>query len=106
MDKKKYPQGITIHELVDLAVQFSNEMQSLKADLQQVLQKRSERLAAEWIESREVMAILKISKRTLQNLRDNGLLPYSRVNGKFYYKSSDLVALLETNYINKKTIGK
>jgi len=58
-------------------------------------------MADEWMDSEQVMTFLKISKRTIQNLRDNGVLPYSHVNGKFYYKTTDLVALLESNYLKK-----
>ena len=47
------------------------------------------------------MLALNISQRTLQTLRDNGTLPFSRISGKFYYKVSDLEALLESNYSGK-----
>ncbi|MCK9205571.1 MAG: helix-turn-helix domain-containing protein [Salinivirgaceae bacterium] len=51
-----------------------------------------------WLDNQDVMQILHISPRTLQTLRANGTLPFSRIKGKFYYKVSDLVALLESNY--------
>lgn len=51
-----------------------------------------------WIDGQDVMLSLHISKRTLQSLRDNGLLPYSRIQGKFYYKKSDIENLLVKNY--------
>ena len=34
-------------------------------------------------------------KRTLQTYKDKGLLPYSKLNRKNYYKRSDVQALLE-----------
>jgi hypothetical protein len=34
----------------------------------------------------------------LQTLRDTSALPFSRINGKFYYKVSDIENMLETNY--------
>lgn len=52
----------------------------------------------EWLDGQEVMQYLHVSKRTLQNLRATGLLPYSQINGKFYYKSTDVQELLESNY--------
>lgn len=51
-----------------------------------------------WIDGQDVMLSLHISKRTLQSLRDTGLLPYSRIQGKFYYKKSDIENLLVKNY--------
>ncbi len=57
-----------------------------------------ERFGESWIDGQDVMDALNISKRTLQTLRDSKMLPYSRINGKFYYKVADIEALLETNY--------
>lgn len=51
-----------------------------------------------WLDNQDVSMALHLSKRTLQTLRDNGTLPYSHINGKIYYKSSDILALLESNY--------
>ena len=51
-----------------------------------------------WLDNQDVLQILHISPRTLQTLRSNGTLPFSRIKGKFYYKVSDLEALLESNY--------
>ena len=51
-----------------------------------------------WLDNQDVLQILHISPRTLQTLRSNGTLPFSRIKGKFYYKVSDLKALLESNY--------
>ncbi|MEM6515041.1 MAG: helix-turn-helix domain-containing protein [Bacteroidota bacterium] len=59
----------------------------------------------EWIDGQEVMQSLYISKRTLQTLRDQEKLPYSRINGKFYYKVSDLETLLQSNYSHSKRTG-
>ena len=39
---------------------------------------------------------LGISKRTLQTYRDRGLLPYSQINHKIYYRTEDVEAFVET----------
>jgi len=41
---------------------------------------------------------LKISRRTLQEYRNNGMLPYYQLGGKILYKESDVEKLLEDNY--------
>ncbi len=42
---------------------------------------------------------LSISKRTLQNYRDRGVLSYSQIGGKIYFKVADIEALLEKHYV-------
>ena len=44
----------------------------------------------DWLDNDEVCKILKISKRTLQTLRDNGTLAYSQINHKTYYRQEDV----------------
>ena len=39
--------------------------------------------------------MMNITKRTLQTYKDKGLLPYSKLNRKNYYKLTDVQALLE-----------
>ena len=49
----------------------------------------------EWLKSVEVRKLLKISPGTLQNLRINGTLNFTRVGGIIYYKYDDLQKILE-----------
>ena len=49
----------------------------------------------EWLKSYEVREILKISPSTLQTLRLNGTIPYSRIGGLMYYRNDDIKQLLE-----------
>lgn len=90
-----------MNSLLEIALDLSREMRTLKEFIRWESRKLSERIADEWIDGERVMNIMKISKRTLQNLRDNGVMPYSKVNGKFYYKASDLIGMLEANYLKK-----
>ncbi|MFC4685850.1 helix-turn-helix domain-containing protein [Epilithonimonas pallida] len=48
-----------------------------------------------WLDNQEVCLMMNITKRTLQTYKDKGLLPYSKLNRKNYYKRSDVKALLE-----------
>jgi hypothetical protein len=52
-----------------------------------------------WMNGEAVMKKLGVSKRTLQNYRDNGTLPYSTVGGKFYYSFRDIEDLMANNYV-------
>lgn len=51
----------------------------------------------EWVSNREAMALLHLSKTTLQRYRSEGVIPYSKVLGSIYYRRSDLGDLLEKN---------
>jgi hypothetical protein len=49
----------------------------------------------EWLKSSEVRKLLKISPATLQNLRVNGTLKFTRIGSIVYYKAEDIYAILE-----------
>lgn len=53
----------------------------------------------DWIDNQDVMRILHISLRTLQTLRSNGTLSYSRINNKIYYRRQDIQNILADNYV-------
>ena len=52
----------------------------------------------DWIDAQDVMHYLHISPRTLQTLRSNGILPFSRIGNKLYYRKQDIQKILANNY--------
>lgn len=56
----------------------------------------------DWIDNQDVMNLLHISPRTLQTLRSNGTVAYSKLNGKIYYRRHDIQKILADNYIMYK----
>lgn len=52
----------------------------------------------DWLPSHTVERKLGISTRTLQTLRDNGTIPFTRLGGKIYYKRSDIQRILDDAY--------
>ena len=46
----------------------------------------------------EVSDRLKVSRRTLQDYRTTGRIPYIQLGGKVLYRESDIQKLLEENY--------
>jgi hypothetical protein len=48
-----------------------------------------------WLKSVEVRKLLNISPGTLQNLRINGTLRYTKIGGIMYYKLEDINKVLE-----------
>lgn len=51
-----------------------------------------------WLDNQDVCDTLGISKRTLQTYRDKGLLPFSRIKNKLFYKPEDVEKLLQSSY--------
>ena len=87
-------------EIIDLLLTLSQDVKDLKARIELLRQSRAEVLKDTWIDNQDVLQTLHISKRTLQTLRTNGTLPYSKVKGKFYYRVADIEQLLQDNYYN------
>jgi hypothetical protein len=56
----------------------------------------------DWMDSQDVMQVLHISPRTLQTLRSNGTLPFSRIGNKIYYLRRDITKILSDNYTLSK----
>ena len=54
-----------------------------------------------WLGNEDVCRLLKISMRTLQSYRDNGILPYSQIGRKCYYRVSDIENLISKSQIKK-----
>lgn len=49
----------------------------------------------------ELSKKLKISRRSLQDYRNEGRIPYIKLGGKILYRSSDIEKLLEEGYRDK-----
>lgn len=50
----------------------------------------------EWLDSNDVCRLLGISPRTLQTMRENGTLAYTRISHKVYYRPEDVKAVFPT----------
>jgi len=74
----------------------------LLEDIRELLQKQKHNKAKKWIRSPEVRELLGISPGTLQNLRINGTLPYTRIGGVLYYEYHEIMEVLEKNKIHNR----
>ncbi len=87
-------------EIIDLLLAISQEIKEIKARIELIKITKSDDLKNTWIDNQDVMQMLHISQRTLQTFRSNGTIPYSKIQGKFYYKVADIEQLLQRNYYN------
>jgi hypothetical protein len=53
----------------------------------------------QWLKSSEVRQMLKISPGTLQNLRVNGTLSFTKIGGTIFYNYDDIEAMIENNKV-------
>ena len=51
-----------------------------------------------FLTDREVAELLRVSRRTVQNYRDQGILPYYIIGGKCLYVESEIAYLLEESF--------
>jgi hypothetical protein len=75
--------------------QFRNQ---LLDDLKNLLHSKPQK-QKQWLKSSEVRQMLKISPGTLQNLRVNGTLSYTKIGGTIFYNYDDIEAMIEDNKV-------
>ncbi|WES99886.1 helix-turn-helix domain-containing protein [Chryseobacterium arthrosphaerae] len=51
-----------------------------------------------YLSGEQVCEMLHISKRTLQQYRDDGLIPFIKLERKILFRESDITKVLEDNY--------
>ncbi|TSD66375.1 helix-turn-helix domain-containing protein [Inquilinus sp. KBS0705] len=68
--------------------------EQLLEDIQNILSIRPTQVK-KWLKSAEVRKMLNISPSTLQSLRINGILNFTRIGSIMYYKNDDITKLLE-----------
>ncbi len=86
---------ITTEDLMEFKIELLDEIKQLFKNLNGNHIKK-------WIKSHEVRELLGISPGTLQNLRINGTLPYTKVGGVLYYDYQEIMEVLEKNRIHNK----
>ncbi len=85
--------------------QIISRLEVIESKIESVQKKKS--ISEEWISNPEAAEMLHVTLRTLQNYRDNGILPFSQVGSKIYYKLSDLREHLDSHYVavNNRRVG-
>ena len=58
----------------------------------------------EWLTEKEACNLLDVSKSTIQNYRNKGLLPFTQHGKKIMYKYVDINAFLERNYVSNSSL--
>jgi protein tyrosine phosphatase len=83
-----------------LAQEEYSEIISRLESMELFIQERRRLSTIETIyENQAFLEIMNISKRTASNWRSEGIIPYSQIGVKIYYKHSDLLELINKNYV-------
>jgi hypothetical protein len=61
-----------------------------------IKQQEEQRLQNRWLDNEQLISLLKVSKRTLQNWRDCGYISFSQIGHKIYYQYSEVEAMLQS----------
>lgn len=92
----------TIITLEDL----QNFKQELLTEIQKLLSQRQTTPARKWLKSNEVRRLLLVSPGTLQNLRVNGTLPFTKIGGVIFYDYDDIQKMIEEHKRNPHLVSK
>lgn len=88
-------QVVTTDDLRELKMELIEDFKRLLKEQSGIPQKK-------WIKSPEVRKLLGISPGTLQSLRVNGTLPFTKMGGALYYDLEDIQKILMGNKTQKK----
>lgn len=81
---------------------FFLSLERLSATIEKLFTSRKPTLNGEsFYTDEELSKKLKISRRSLQDYRNEGRIPYIKLGGKILYRSSDIERLLEEGYRDK-----
>lgn len=70
---------------------------SLLDDIKQVLAEKYQKPVRRWIKTAEALRMLAVAPITLQRLRNDGALPFTRFGRTIYYDFQDIEEMLQKN---------
>ncbi|SHK85355.1 helix-turn-helix domain-containing protein [Chryseobacterium polytrichastri] len=80
-----------------ISIITKEDLQEFKTELLESIEKLLQGNTSEqklWLRTSEVKELLHVSSGTLQNMRINGTLSYSKVGGMLYYNYKDIQKLM------------
>ncbi|MGV8946738.1 MAG: helix-turn-helix domain-containing protein [Lutibacter sp.] len=86
---------ITTDDLREFKIELLDEIKKL-------LKTSSTAGTKKYLKSAEMMKLLNVSSGTLQTLRINGTLPYTKIGGIIFYNAEEIYKVMEENSIHNK----
>jgi len=84
-----------IYEIVKALNRLKDHVGELTKQIEFLSKSPSQQLTRKWLDTQAVCRILRVSDRTLMKMRNEGVLPFSKVRRRFMYRSSDIQEYLE-----------
>jgi len=82
--------------LTDIAVSITDDLKQLKNTMSAIVQHIGKREPSDYkLGSTDVCKLLHISKGTLKNYRDKGIIPYTKIGNKFLYSKNEIERKIE-----------
>jgi len=103
--KKLFPETENLDLLKHQQVTRLDLLNALNLLVSEMKTSSKEEQPQKWLKSSEVKALLRISPGTLQNLRINGTLTYTKIGGIIFYSYEDILKVMEQNKV-KATLTK
>lgn len=98
MEVKDFKRSDTVH--------FIETLSELKDLIKKALDDRPPMFNGErYLTNKDLSAVLHLSERSLQDYRDRGKIPFIQISGKILYKESDVMKLLEDNYVSRISLN-
>lgn len=70
----------------------------IQQKLESILSSNSGFPKKQWLRNKDLKEMLGLSDGTIQNLRVNGTLKYTKLGGLYFYRLSDVEEILEKNF--------
>lgn len=80
---------ITREDLVEFGEKLIEQIKCLLGDRAEIAGQ------GKWIKSYQVKNLLKVSSNTLQTLRDNGTIPFTKIGGILYYNFEEIQKIMK-----------
>ena len=80
---------ITKQDLQEFKTEIAQSIASLNTDMKH----------KKWLRSKEVRKMLNISPGTLQNMRIQGHIPFTKLGGTLFYNSNEIDKILNDNKV-------
>jgi len=78
---------------------FFSSLENLSKRVEKIRNDNKPSLEGErYYTDKELAVKLKVSRRSLQDYRNNGILPYTRIGGRILYRASDIERTLMDGY--------
>ena|SRR5690554_5767809 len=85
-------------EAIILSTQQYKDLVNRLDQLNKQLEEKQKKPQETFLDNQEFLLLMNISKRTAQTWRDEGVISFSQIGSKIYYRMSDVQKLLDNNY--------